>query len=165
MQKAMLVLIVGVLAGGLAAAGCGGDDNDTTSAAAGTGGTTTSTTSGPPLSKADYVGQANAICQQGNEDIAQQAKEQFGDSAPSGSDAENFIADVVVPNFEGQLEDLRALSPPKGDEETVAKVYDELESAIEKVRDDPSLAVSSDPFTEATRLAHDYGLTGCGSTF
>jgi hypothetical protein len=76
---------------------------------------------------------------------------------------EDFSRDVIIPNFEGQLSELRALPPPEADEDAVNEIYDELESAIEEAKDDPASLATSDPFVDATALAHDYGLSNCGT--
>jgi hypothetical protein len=153
MRKGLLALLAGVLATGLITAGCGGDDDD------GNGGSDSATA----LSKPDYVRQANKICKDADAALSNELQDRYPNGAPSEqADVEEAVSEVIVPNFEGQLEDLRALPAPKGDEDTVAAIYDELESAIGKAKEDPGSLTTGDPFLKATGLAHDYGLSECG---
>jgi hypothetical protein len=143
-------LIVPCLAVGLLIAGCGGGDDH--------------------LTKAEYLKQGNAICKRGNDEIDAAAKQQFSDQLSKGqrpSDATlvNFTTDSVIPNVEDQIAQLRDLSPPKGDEDTVNAIYDAADEGLDKLKADPSLAgqgpSGGGAFTEADKLARDYGLVAC----
>ena len=157
MRKGFLALLVGALATALIAAGCGGDDDDGNGGGGGNEG-------GVALSKPDYVQQANKICKDAGSDLSNELQDRYPNGPPSNAgDLEDAVSEIIVPNFEGQLEDLRALPAPEGDEDTVAAIYDELESALEKAKGDPKSLTTGDPFVKATKLAHDYGLSECGS--
>lgn len=138
----VLVTLVAVTGFGLAACGGGGSDAPT---------------------KDEYIAQADLICRDGDEAAAKKVESTFGNQPPTQSNLTAAVEDILAPNIQKQLEDLRALTPPEGDEDTVSAIYDELESGLDKILEDPASGVQSDPFGEASRLARDYGLTECGS--
>jgi hypothetical protein len=167
MRKALMLLIVASLGCALAAAGCGGDDDDDDTTAATTA--TTEATGGPgdePLSKEEFIKAADGICRQGDQEINREAGRTFGNERPSQQAQEDFVTDTVLPNIQAQVDGIRALTPPEGDEDQVTAILDAAQRAIDETEDDPSALTQegggSDPFAEANRLAQDYGLTACG---
>ena len=144
-----------------AAAGCGGNDETTT--VAGASGATG--VSGAPLTQDEFIAQADAICKSANQDIEQQANDVFGGGQPTAADVEQFANAVLVPNLQDQVDQLRALTPPEGDEDQINAMIDDLDSAASQVEDDPSLLQGSDnsgPFADVNQQAEDYGLKVCG---
>ena len=159
-------LLALALATGLIAAGCGDDDDDTTTT------TTSSTTTagatgatgatGEPLSKEEFIAEADAICKAGTKEIQSAGEDFFPEGgSPGQAEEETFTTDVVVPNIQGQVDAIRALTPPEGDEEAVTAILDAAQEAIDELEDDPS--GQNNPFAEADQLAQDYGLEVCGS--
>ncbi len=155
-------------------AGCGGDGDAVT-------------TDADVLvpSKRDYIVQADTVCGQSEQGVQTDAEVSLGISAddfkvaPSGeivfkagrrpSDAEirEFGIAVVIPRLREQIADLRALTPPTGDEQEVAAIYDAAEAGIEKLAADPSLFNDEGAVTrelnQAGRLARSYGFFDCGT--
>jgi hypothetical protein len=78
------------------------------------------------------------------------------------------VTDAVVPSIQGQIDSIKALSPPSGDEDQVNALLSAAQSALDKVKADPSLITDqsnrSDPFAEANKLTNAYGLTKCGGS-
>jgi len=138
---------------------CGGGDADTTGAG--------STASGEPLSKKGYIEQGDQICAQGTLEIAKRAQERFGTTQPASTEeVEAFAKEDVAVVLQGQADDLRALPPPKGDEQEVHAIYDAVQDGIDKLEADPSLLIQNDvggAFDEADHRAQDYGFQQCGS--
>ena len=127
-------------------AGCGGDDE-------GSG-------SGEPLTKAEFLEQGNAICAEGNEAINAAAGDLNQNSPPEEIQA--FASETLVPEVQNQIDGLRGLSPPEGDEATVEAILDAAQEANDQVEEDPSAITSNeDPFNEANDLASEYGLQEC----
>ena len=74
---------------------------------------------------------------------------------------------MVIPALREQLDRLRALTPPSGDEAEVAAIYNRAERGIERLASDPD--AFSDPgavrraLTEARRIGRRYGFFECGT--
>jgi hypothetical protein len=145
MHKAVMVLAVIGVGGALVAAGCGGDDDDDTTTAA--------------LSKQDFISHADAICAKGDKQLDQAGAQAFGKDRPSKQEIEQFASGTVVPNIQGQVDEVRALPPPQGDEEQVSAFLDSAQQALDKVEQDPSLISQrgQGPFAETTKLGKEYG--------
>ncbi|MDP9189000.1 MAG: hypothetical protein M3O25_07100 [Actinomycetota bacterium] len=157
------------------AAGCGGDE----------GAAVTGDAEPPTPSKRDYVVQADTICGQSEQGLQAEAEIAFGIDArdftvaPSGeiafkpgrrpSDArvQAFGTEVVIPRLREQVDDLRSLTPPRGDELTVAQIYDTAEQGIDRLAADPSRftdeGAARRALNQARRLARGYGFFDCGT--
>lgn len=136
-------------------AGCGGGSSSSTTVASGTA-----------LSKSEFLAKGNAICAKGNQEINAAGKKVFGHNAPSQADLDKFANDTLIPNIQQQIDGLKALPPPAGDEDQVNAILTAAQSGLDKAKQDPSLITSqggSDPFAQANKLANAYGLTKCGS--
>jgi hypothetical protein len=151
MKRKALWLLALALATGSVAAGCGGDDDD-----GGDGG-------GDALSKEEFVAQGNEICTEGNAEIEAGAQEAFPEGQPTPETAEAFVNDTLVPSVQGQIDDLRDLGIPEGDEDQVTEILDKAELALQDLKEDPTLAIGQgeDPFAEVNQELTDYGLTAC----
>ena len=116
-----------------------------------------------PLTKDEFTTQANKICSDGNAEL-ETAAEELGES-PSEEQIEEFVTDAVLPNLQGQHDDLEDLAAPEGDEDEVEEILDALQDGIDGIEEDPAGAITSgeDPLAEASELAGDYGLTECAS--
>jgi hypothetical protein len=146
-RNAMLALAL-ALATGSIAAGCGGDDDDD---------------GGDSLTKEEFVAQGNEICTEGNADIEAGAEEAFSQGQPNPETVEAFVNDTLVPSVQGQIDDIRDLGAPEGDEDQVTEILDKAELALQDIKEDPSLAAGegADPFAEVNQELSDYGLTAC----
>lgn len=156
MSKRLLVLLAGVLALGLVAAGCGGSDDSTD--------TVEETVT---LTKAEFIKQGDQICKEaedGSEAEAEEFAEENGFTLEDASDEqlEEAVAEVLVPALDQQVEDLRALGAPEGDEEQVDEILAAVEGASAEVADDPSRAFEDEVLKEADELAKEYGFKVCG---
>jgi putative heme degradation protein len=134
-----------LLAAGLLAAGCGGGDDN--------------------LTKAEFTNQADAICKKGNQEIDKAAKQVFtSKQAPSKAQFEKLVNDTLIPNTQSQIDQIRDLNPPSADEDQVNALLEEAQSALDEVKQDPTVLQSNkDPFKKANQLANDYGLKACGN--
>jgi hypothetical protein len=150
MKRNALWLLAAVLATGLIAAGCGDDDDDD-------GGEES-------ISKEDFVAQGNQICEEGDAEIDAAAEETFGNAEPSQEEVDAFVNDSVVPGIQGQIDDLRDLGAPEGDEDELDGIYEDAEAALSDIEADPTLVQGDqDPFADVSQRLSDYGLTACGS--
>jgi hypothetical protein len=159
----------------MVAAGCGGDD----------GGEVTTDPAALVPSKRDYIVQADTICSGADQAIQTEAEVRLGIDAndfhltpagevvflpgrrPADARVRRFGEGVVIPTLREQLADLRALTPPAGDEATVAAIYDRAERGVDRLAAEPALFNNSDTvrraLTEARRLGREYGFFNCGT--
>jgi hypothetical protein len=162
--------LTALLAVGLLAAGCGDDDttSSSTSTTAATGATGASGASGAQgatgVLPADFAAEADAICKAGDKDIDAEGKSTFGDSQqePSQAEQEQFISETVVPGIQGQIDGIRALGEPEEGADELSAFLDDAESALDDVKDDPSLITGDqDPFKSVSAQADELGLKEC----
>jgi hypothetical protein len=131
------------------------------------------------LSKPQYIVQGDMICARSDERIDKAAVDffrllrekkdhGFGHDAisPSPEQLEQFGQTDVLPNLQREIDELRALRVPKGDEQTVARIYASAQAGLDRLKKDPSLLkVDSSvdaAFSEADKFAADYGFKKCG---
>ncbi len=136
------------------ASGCGGDDDSssdsTTSAAA-------------SISKEEFLKQGNEICAEGSKTIDEAAGQTFTGGRPTDEQITQFVTGTVLPSIESQVDGIRALGIPEGDEDQVNAFLDDADQAVEDAKADPVSVTenSTDPFADANQAARDYGLTEC----
>jgi hypothetical protein len=156
-----LSLALLALAAGLVIAGCGDDDDETTSGTA-TEATDSTDTGDDAPTKADFIKEADAICADADQALADVALEQYPEGPPTGDDAVTFAEDVFIPNLQGQHDDLAALTPPEGEEDAFADLLEQLQTGIDEIADDPESFVETDALEDASVAASDFGLRSCG---
>ncbi len=122
-----------------AVAGCGGDDDDTDS-------------------KEEFIAQADEICESGDAEIEQQALE-----LGTGADENTLVTTVIVPGTRDQVEQIRALTPPEGDEDEIAEFLDTFDRGLDELEDDPSILSKAETIAEARQLATGYGFKSCNT--
>ena len=128
----------------LGLAACGSDDSD------------------EGLTKAEVIEQADAVCLDYTEQLAEIVSNL--DPQATQADAEALVTDEIVPLYEQEIEELRAIEPNSDDEAAYTEMLDTLESELQAIEDDPSRITSGDTaFPEATKMAQEFGLTECGS--
>jgi hypothetical protein len=152
MKLITVLTATAALAAGALLAGCGGggDDNSTTAAS--------TDTSGQTITKADFLQQGNQICKEANDQLNQQPQPNQNSSQ---AEVDDFVTNTVVPNVQNQLDQIKALGAPAGDEDQVNKILGDAQAALDKLKSDPS-SISGDSFAQANQEANAYGLTECG---
>ena len=139
--------LAAVLVSGLVLVSCGDDDDTDTS------------TTATALSKAEFLQQGNAICAKGNKAVDQLANQTFeANQEPTDAQIEQF-AKQAAPLIQQQIDGIRALGAPAGDEAQVNAILDDAQAALDKLEQDP--LAKGDPFTKANQEAKAYGLTAC----
>jgi hypothetical protein len=140
------IAIAALLAVGLVAAGCSSSG-------------TSSTTSIPALSKADFVSQANAICAKGNK-LTDAAGGALGNSS-NQAEVNDAVTNTIVPAIQDQIDGIKALAPPSGDETTVSSMLALAQTDVDKLKGNPELLSDPNLFADFAKAAHPYGLTSC----
>jgi hypothetical protein len=132
----------------LVAAGCG-DDSSTTA-----------------LTKAEFVQRGNAICKAGNEEIDREF-EKFAEDhklaqnkPPTSAQLEEAAEEFLLPSVSRQIDEVRALGAPEGQEETVEAFLDNAEAEVETIEEDPG-KLNEDAFAAVNKEARALGLTAC----
>lgn len=136
-------------------AGCGGGSGDTSTVA---------------VSMAQFVKSADAICEKATEKVGSDLgvylkKKHFSIGAnPTNAQATGLVNDVLAPDVEKEVDELRALGAPSGDEDEVEAIVVAVEGGLERARKSPKAVVQGelDLFGEASELARNYGLKACG---
>lgn len=137
---------------------------------AGCGGGGDSSTATGSISKAAFIKKVDAICQQGTRrmqiavfKVLKQGKEI---KRPSTAQSVKLVGAVIVPSVRREIKEIKALGVPSGGEEKVDAIVGALEEGVETAENDPEAVVkgSSDViFGIASRIAGEYGITGCST--
>jgi hypothetical protein len=131
---------------GVIAAGCGSSSDDSSSTS--------------NLTKAEFIAKADAICQQGNQTVNQAAHQQFGNERPTAAEVQQFTTGTVIPNIQSQVDQIKALGAPSGDEDQINKLISTVQADVDKAKAEGNLTNSA--FEDSNTLARQYGLKVCG---
>lgn len=146
----MAALIVGVCV-----AGCGSSSNST------------STETTAAISKAEFVAKGNAVCVKGEK--AQEAeinayvkKNGLESKKPSKAQEAELVESVLVPNVQSQINGVKALGAPSGEEQQVSSALELSQQTLEKIEANPELAFGKkNAFAAAGKQLHALGLKEC----
>jgi hypothetical protein len=149
---------IGVLLfAGLLVAGCGSSSS-----------TTATTTTTAAISKAEFVVKGNAICVAGNkrqelEYTAFGKKHGFSEKAePTKAQQTELVNAVFIPSIQNQIDSVKALGAPSGEEQKVSSALTASQEALNKVKAKPELLFGkTSPFKAAGEQLHALGLTKC----
>jgi hypothetical protein len=114
-----------------------------------------------PVTKAEFVKQANQICSSARSELEEGLAEAADGAAEPQRD--EVISDVILPTVQQMSEDLGDLEPPKGDGEEVQAIVAGFEGGVQKVKANAGADLAEDvaAFGHADELAEEYGLTDC----
>ena len=119
------------------------------------------TTTVAPISKTEFIAQADAICKAGNDKIS---ADTTGVDTSDEDAVASAVRDKIVPNIRQQIADIRDLGFPKGDEDELDSIFDATEQVLQHAEDDPSIFVGSeDPFADVNADLAAYGFNECGN--
>jgi hypothetical protein len=145
--------------GGGSGGGAGGGSSGGNSAGGG------SSASG---AKGQYIQQVDAICNKTKTEFGKDAiafQEKLNKNPPKPTDTPPEIAaskTVFVPHFQDQVDGIRAVKPPAGDEAQVEAFLDALQGVVDQANNDPVKFFEEGlPFGNAPKLAKAYGFSGC----
>lgn len=152
-MKRVLLFGVAGLAAVLIATGCGSSGDS------------------QPVTKAEFIKEAEAACAQRQEkahnefiSYAKKAVEQKASQAEKEAQAAEATEGILIPALRGEVEDIRALTAPQRDTRTIEQILSAIESGIRKAEEDPAAALGESPvlFARSSQLAEEYGLERCG---
>ncbi len=140
-------VIVVALTAILVAAGCGGgSDGDGGGDSGGGGG---GETAAAPLSQAEFVKKADALCIQGGKETESEfvayAKENkiAKGKEPTQEQSEEVIEEIILPELRRQVEEIRGLGIPTQDQAQIGVFLNDVEDVIERGEEDPGNAVQN----------------------
>lgn len=144
----------GALVAAVLLAGCGGDEDS----------------AGASISKEEFIAKADAICKRSNKRMeaafGKFLKDNPGLTKPDDPKFQPLVTDVMVPSLKQEIQELRELGVPDGDEEKVDAMISALEEGLETAENNPQVVTGSSSdtiFGIASRIAGEYGLKTCGS--
>ena len=117
--------------------------------------------SGGPLSREEFVKQANAICAKGNADIMAAAPQ--GEWPPSDEAGEAFFESVLT-LVEQQIDDIDALQPPADIQPVIDGVVVDARTILTEVEADGSeafFASDEDPWAAVNDRFKSLGINEC----
>jgi hypothetical protein len=155
MKTLAAILVAGTLV--LAASGCGGGSADNTSTAAGTTVTTSS------RSHAEFAKLANGICKRARVhlifEMGEYLKRHEGEGKKKLTVQDAFRV-VAIPKFPRQIEEIRSLGAPKGDEQQIEAFLSAMQQTVDAP---PNLTVKE--LRREGRLARAFGLVDCAYVY
>jgi hypothetical protein len=113
-----------------------------------------------PLTKAQFITQANALCDAAHKAFVPVLQQFAGlkNTSPTPQQLAAFIA-AFSGVVQTQITKTAALKPPKRDQSKVTKFLHENQNDLNRLKADPQLLASGhDPFSAADTLARAYGL-------
>lgn len=122
-----------------------------------------SSTEDPSLTRAQFIKRAGAICQEAEAEVLEKAVA-YKKSHPAAEE-EAMVKPVLLPPLEKQIQGIKSLNAPSGDEAVISAMTSGFEAALLKAKADPKtlFAAKTNPFKEADLLARRYGLTQCSN--
>lgn len=121
-----------------------------------------------PISKAEFVKQADAICAKTSQELIKAAEnfskeKRLAEEEPLTEAQIGELSELALPIIVRQFEEIRALGAPPGDEEKVNAILAAAEKGIAKGEQDPAAIYGADGgvFKKANQLSSDYGLKKC----
>ena len=118
-----------------------------------------------PLSKVEFLRQADEICVSTESRIEAAADDLVtAKKDPAPAEVERIALEIVVPALESEVAAIGALGAPEGDEEQVKAILDATKAGIAEVEADPQALLDGAPdsLRRAETLASQYGARQCG---
>jgi hypothetical protein len=139
---------------GVCVAGCGSSSS-------------TSTETTAAISKAEFVAKGNAVCARGEK--AQEAeinayvkKNGLEKKEPTKAQEAEIVETVFAPNIQSQIDGVKALGAPSGEEQQVSSALELSQQTLERIEANPELAFGKkSPFAAAGKQLHALGLKEC----
>jgi hypothetical protein len=167
------LLLVALLAIAVAVVGCGGGDSSsagTTSAGGGSGaseeqaGGSEGTTS---ADKAAYIRSASAVCKEAREGALERIQEYEKQHKSEGLSevalGEKSIREVLLATIFAEIEGVRDLEQPAGDEEELEAIISEMETTYDEAKANKKLNYTEieESFGGSDQKLKAYGLVDC----
>ena len=164
-MKNRSALATGLTALALVAAGCGGDDDETTTksetGASGATGATGQSGSSAGVLPADFIAEADAICEEEGAEVEEAASELI---EPTAKEQAEFVESTVIPSIQSQIDALGRLEEPAEGADELEAFLDDAQAALDELAADPeSFIAGDDPFEDVNDQAAKLGFEECGT--
>lgn len=118
------------------------------------------------LSKEEFIAKAGAICTRektkGLEEMGEYVKQHPATGKAKLEEIGEALQTVFLPAVQRQVDQIRALGAPAGDEDEVEAILDALEEAVQEAgQGTPSNGSFAKAFASSASLAREYGLAAC----
>ena len=138
-------------------------------AGCGSSGSSTSTETTAAIAKAEFVKEGNAICVAGEKAQEAEAEAFFNSKGlknrneqPTKAQKDELAETVFVPNIQKQIDSVKALGAPSGEEQQVNSALEASQQALNKVKANPEQFFANESvFHAAGQQLHALGLTKC----
>ena len=122
-----------------------------------------SATASEPLTKAQFIKQASAICasEETRKKEAIESAREGGIAGANKKELAQLVADAILPLYEEMIGEMAALNPPVKDEATVNHIIDQYEKTLKEAEAKPSVLVVNDIFLKPNLVAEKYGVKNC----
>lgn len=108
-----------------------------------------------------FVSQANGICE-GTKRKFEAGAKAVVEKTGGKEDTLALVESALVPALEDEVEELRQLEVPQGDEKEVEAIFAAIEKVVAKAKQSPkTIAGEPYPYQEIESLGSRYGLTSC----
>lgn len=160
-----IAFAIAVLGGCGGGGGSGSSSGDSTVQS--TGGSEAVGTSS--LDKAEFVKQADEICAEESELFLKSITNYMAKHPPQAGESEQEVAadgvrQTLLPKFQNQIDRVRELGAPAGEEEEVEAILEAMQHAVDSLAQRNEVALATDidkEFKPAGKLAVQYGLENC----
>jgi hypothetical protein len=156
--RKLLVLMTLAAAMSIAVPACGGGSSSS-------GAAPMATADDQPISKAELIRQADAVCRQ--TDVIQKKRlAAYEEAHPNlflgGPAGEEALRRAVFPPIGKEIAKILALGIPRGDKAQIQAILRGWLIALKKVEDHPGIVlIGEGPFTRPDKLAAKYGFKDC----
>lgn len=167
------MLLGALLAIAVAVVGCGGggDSGSTGTASAGTGSSAseeqTSESEAPSADKAAFIKSASAVCKEAREGALERIQEYEKQHKSEGLSevalGEKSIREVLLATIFAEIEGVRDLEQPAGDEEELEAIISEMETTYDEAKANEKLNYTEieESFGSSDQKLKAYGLVDC----
>lgn len=181
MKQGIIATLILAAIGGFIITGCGGDDETSRTAGGGADNSANADSAsgsspaddsatesgGETIPKAAFLKKGNAICNKTVKDIVNGVLPVLEEGEKEEEDREaveiQLAEEVMIPELRSEVDQIRALGTPPGDEKRVETVLGAIEEVIEEGEEDPTTLVKrgNSGFNKSSKVANRYGLDSC----
>jgi hypothetical protein len=118
-----------------------------------------------PLTKAQFIKRASAICrsEEARKTRALRAASMHGRNYLAGSHRElaRLVSDEILPLYAEMIEELAELNPPAAEQRKVEQIVSRYEETLKEAEANPGRQLVDDSFVKVNQLAGRYGIEDC----